>query len=85
MTIETSAAATTGANRPTIEPARFRKVLGHYPTGVCVVAAIDDDGKAVGMAVGSFVSVSLHPPLMFFQGGYGGFTPLPVDQLASDY
>lgn len=45
---------------------RFRQVLGHYPTGVTVVTAVDADGRPVGMAVGSFTSVSLDPPLVAF-------------------
>lgn len=49
----------------TIDPAAFRKVLSSYPTGVCVVTAMDD-GKPAGMVVGSFTSVSLDPPLVGF-------------------
>ncbi|MFC0203737.1 flavin reductase family protein [Novosphingobium soli] len=49
----------------TIDPAEFRKVLGSYPTGVCVITALDQ-GKPVGMVVGSFTSVSLDPPLVGF-------------------
>jgi flavin reductase (DIM6/NTAB) family NADH-FMN oxidoreductase RutF len=41
-------------------------VLGHYPTGVCVVTALSDDGGASAMVVGSFTSVSLDPPLVAF-------------------
>jgi flavin reductase (DIM6/NTAB) family NADH-FMN oxidoreductase RutF/DNA-binding IclR family transcriptional regulator len=44
----------------------FRQVLGHFPTGVAVVTGIDADGKPAGMAVGSFSSVSLDPPLVAF-------------------
>jgi flavin reductase (DIM6/NTAB) family NADH-FMN oxidoreductase RutF len=44
----------------------FRHVLGHYPTGVCVVTAVEDDGAPTGMVVGSFTSVSLDPPLVAF-------------------
>ena len=44
----------------------FRRTLGHYPTGVCVVTAIERDAAPVGMAVGSFSSVSLDPPLVGF-------------------
>jgi flavin reductase (DIM6/NTAB) family NADH-FMN oxidoreductase RutF len=43
----------------------FRRVLGHYPTGVCVITA-NLDGRPVGMVVGSFTSVSLEPPLVAF-------------------
>lgn len=49
-----------------IDPTHFREVLGQYPTGVCVVAARPGDGPPVGMAVGSFTSVSLDPPLIAF-------------------
>lgn len=49
-----------------IDAQRFRKVLGHYPTGVCVVTAAPADGPPVGMVVGSFTSVSLDPPLVAF-------------------
>jgi 3-hydroxy-9,10-secoandrosta-1,3,5(10)-triene-9,17-dione monooxygenase reductase component len=48
------------------DAARFRNVLGHYPTGVCVITAVDTSGRAVGMTVGSFTSVSLDPPLVAF-------------------
>ena len=34
----------------TIDPADFRKVLGHFPTGVMVVTGATDEGPA-GMAV----------------------------------
>jgi 3-hydroxy-9,10-secoandrosta-1,3,5(10)-triene-9,17-dione monooxygenase reductase component len=44
----------------------FRQVLGHYPTGVTVVTAVDDTGQPAGMAVGSFTSMSLKPPLVAF-------------------
>ncbi|KAA9156746.1 flavin reductase family protein [Amycolatopsis acidicola] len=49
-----------------VEAARFREVLGHFPTGVCVVTAIGEDGSPAGMAIGSFTSVSLNPPLVGF-------------------
>ena len=52
----------------TIDPADFRKVLGHFPTGVMVVTGATDEGPA-GMAIGSFASVSLEPPLVMFCPG----------------
>lgn len=48
------------------DSATFRRVLGHYPTGVCVVTAVDQGGGPTGMVVGSFTSVSLDPPLVAF-------------------
>lgn len=43
----------------------FRDLMGRYPTGVVLVTATTDDGP-VGMAVNSFTSVSLTPPLVSF-------------------
>jgi flavin reductase (DIM6/NTAB) family NADH-FMN oxidoreductase RutF len=54
---------------PAFDTARFRQVLGHFPTGVTVVATLDADGGPVGLAVGSFCSVSLAPPLVLFCSG----------------
>ncbi|HET9629781.1 MAG TPA: flavin reductase family protein [Novosphingobium sp.] len=75
-----------------IEAATFRHVLGHYPTGVCVVTALDADGKPCGLVVGSFTSVSLDPPLVgFFPDKRSGSWPVVrqaghfcVNVLASD-
>jgi len=53
----------------TFDEAKFRQVLGHYPTGVVVVTAIGDDGEPAGLAIGSFSSVSLDPPLVAFFPG----------------
>ncbi len=43
----------------------FREVLGQFATGVTVVTAMAGD-EPVGMAVNSFTSVSLDPPLVLF-------------------
>ena len=48
-----------------LDGAHFRQVLGHFPTGVTVITADGADGP-VGLAVGSFTSVSLVPPLVAF-------------------
>jgi 3-hydroxy-9,10-secoandrosta-1,3,5(10)-triene-9,17-dione monooxygenase reductase component len=48
-----------------IDQALYRQVLGHFPTGVTVVTAAADDGP-VGLAIGSFSSVSLDPALVAF-------------------
>lgn len=53
---------------PAIDQARFRQVLGHFPTGVTVITS-EVDGERVGLAVGSFFSVSLDPPLVGFCAG----------------
>lgn len=52
----------------------YREVLGHFPTGVAVVTAIAESGQPVGMAVGSFTSVSLDPPLVAFLPDKGSST-----------
>jgi flavin reductase (DIM6/NTAB) family NADH-FMN oxidoreductase RutF len=49
-----------------IDNRRFRDVLGTYPTGVCVVTAIDAEGQRHALVVGSFASISLDPPLVGF-------------------
>lgn len=48
-----------------IDPALYRQVLGHFPTGVTVITAQTSDAP-VGMAIGSFSSVSLDPALVGF-------------------
>lgn len=48
-----------------LESREFRRILGHYPTGVCVVTTMLD-GAPIGMVVGSFTSVSLEPALVAF-------------------
>jgi flavin reductase (DIM6/NTAB) family NADH-FMN oxidoreductase RutF len=47
------------------DSAQFRKVLGHYPTGVTVVTGVGRSAPT-GMTIGSFTSVSLDPPLVGF-------------------
>jgi flavin reductase (DIM6/NTAB) family NADH-FMN oxidoreductase RutF len=64
----------TAAHEPAaIDPADYRRVLGHFPTGVTIITAIDG-GEAVGLAVGSFFSVSLDPPTVGFCAGKGSST-----------
>lgn len=53
---------------PAVDEAHYRQVLGHFPTGVTVITAATPDGP-VGLAVGSFFSVSLDPPLVAFCAG----------------
>ena len=53
---------------PPFDAAQYRQVLGHFPTGVTVITAIND-GDPVGLAVGSFSSLSLDPPLVLFCSG----------------
>ena len=43
---------------------KFRRVMGHFATGVTVVASRKADGEPVGLTVNAFTSVSLEPPLI---------------------
>ena len=43
---------------------RLRKAFSAFPTGVVAVCAVDGDGRRAGMAVNSFTSISLDPPLV---------------------
>ncbi len=43
---------------------KFRWVMGHFATGVTVVASRAPDGDPVGLTVNAFTSVSLDPPLV---------------------
>lgn len=52
----------------TVEAARFRRVLGHFATGVTVVTGIDAAGP-VGFACQAFAALSLDPPLVLFCAG----------------
>ncbi|MET8451523.1 flavin reductase family protein [Streptomyces sp. NPDC005209] len=47
---------------------RFRRVAGHYPTGVVLVTAPAPSPRQAppAMVIGTFTSVSLHPPLVGF-------------------
>lgn len=68
-----SAAALHGDTRMD-DPARFRHVLGNYPTGVAVVTAMAPGDTPVGMVIGSFTSVSLDPSLVGFLPGRSSTT-----------
>lgn len=49
-----------------LDTAAFRLLMSHYPTGVCVVTASEKPDAPIGVAFGSFVSVSLDPVLVGF-------------------
>ncbi|MEV6104045.1 flavin reductase family protein [Streptomyces sp. NPDC051940] len=54
--------------RAPADTTEFRRVLGHFATGVTVVTARDEGGPA-GFACQSFASLSLDPPLVVFMVG----------------
>ncbi len=49
-----------------IEHRALRDALGAFATGVTVVTALDPDGRAIGLTVNSFNTVSLDPPLVLW-------------------
>ena len=50
---------------PDFDVTDFRRALGGFATGVCVVTAHTDEGP-FGITVNSFTSVSLRPPLILW-------------------
>jgi 3-hydroxy-9,10-secoandrosta-1,3,5(10)-triene-9,17-dione monooxygenase reductase component len=53
----------------TVDAPAFRHALGHFCTGVTVVAAVGVDGDPIGFACQSFAALSLDPPLVVFCPG----------------
>ncbi|WP_445819191.1 flavin reductase family protein [Alcaligenes sp. SDU_A2] len=49
-----------------IDSRAFRQALGHFPTGVAIVTTRCPDGRAVGLTINSFTSLSLEPPLVMW-------------------
>jgi flavin reductase (DIM6/NTAB) family NADH-FMN oxidoreductase RutF len=47
-----------------IAPDEFRRVLGHFATGVTLVTTVDREERPAGLTASSFTSVSLDPPLI---------------------
>jgi flavin reductase (DIM6/NTAB) family NADH-FMN oxidoreductase RutF len=47
-----------------LSPELFRRVMGHFPTGVTVVTAEREERQVHGMTANSFTSVSLEPLLI---------------------
>ncbi|MGY1746505.1 flavin reductase family protein [Blastococcus sp. SYSU D00695] len=42
----------------------LRRVFGCFPSGIAAICSLDADGRPNGMAVSSFTSVSMDPPLV---------------------
>jgi flavin reductase (DIM6/NTAB) family NADH-FMN oxidoreductase RutF len=49
-----------------ISEAEFRKALGGFVTGICIVSMANENTSALGITINSFCSVSLSPPLILF-------------------
>jgi 3-hydroxy-9,10-secoandrosta-1,3,5(10)-triene-9,17-dione monooxygenase reductase component len=48
-----------------VDQQSYRRILGHFVSGVAIVTGMSDSGP-VGLAVNSFTAVSLDPPLVAF-------------------
>jgi flavin reductase (DIM6/NTAB) family NADH-FMN oxidoreductase RutF len=59
--------------RKPLDPLAIREVLGAFPTGLTVVAALLD-GEPIGLAANSFTSVSLEPPIVSVSMGHRSTT-----------
>ncbi|MEN8374264.1 MAG: flavin reductase family protein [Gemmatimonadota bacterium] len=53
------------ADNPELESAEFRRILGHFITGVTIVTAADSEtAEPCGLTANAVASVSLDPPLV---------------------
>jgi flavin reductase (DIM6/NTAB) family NADH-FMN oxidoreductase RutF len=62
-------ASSVAHTREGAERKNFRAALSHYPTGVAVVTALGENNARIGLTVNSFISLSLHPPLILWGVG----------------
>lgn len=51
---------------PTVDARSLRRACGRFATGVAIIGACTSDGRAVGLTVNSFASLSLEPPLILW-------------------
>jgi flavin reductase (DIM6/NTAB) family NADH-FMN oxidoreductase RutF len=47
-----------------VDPPEFRRILGHWATGVAIVASVSETGEPRGLTANAIASVSLDPPLV---------------------
>jgi len=62
-----------------VNPLEFRRVMGHFPTGVSVITTVHD-GKPHGMTANSLTSVSLEPMLVLACLACGARTALAIQK-----
>jgi flavin reductase (DIM6/NTAB) family NADH-FMN oxidoreductase RutF len=60
-------------NTQTIDPKRFRSVMGTFPTGVAVITTAWN-GELFGATINSLTSVSLEPSMLLFCTSEGSAT-----------
>ena len=63
----------------TVDPLEFRRVMGHFPTGVSVITTVHED-KLHGMTANSLTSVSLDPMLVLACLACGARTALAIQK-----
>ncbi|MGW1412112.1 flavin reductase family protein [Streptomyces sp. NPDC002403] len=54
-----------------IDQHEFRATMGHFASGLTVVAGLDPTGRPIGLACQSFSSLSVEPPLVLVCIGLG--------------
>jgi flavin reductase (DIM6/NTAB) family NADH-FMN oxidoreductase RutF len=47
-----------------VDPSEFRRILGHWTTGVAIVATVSGNGQPRGLTANAVASVSLEPPMV---------------------
>lgn len=47
-----------------VESAEFRRILGHWATGVAIISTLTEQGEPRGLTANAVASVSLDPPLV---------------------
>jgi flavin reductase (DIM6/NTAB) family NADH-FMN oxidoreductase RutF len=67
---------------PVVDARTFRKTVGHFATGVTVVAFDDVDGGTLAMTANSFTSLSLEPPLVLLCVGKNTRTGRAIHEAA---
>ncbi len=55
--------------RPELDAREFRNALGAFPTGVCLATTLGPGGRAEGLTINSFSSVSVSPPMILWSLG----------------
>ena len=63
----------------TVDPFEFRRVMGHFPTGVTVITTVHE-GRRHGMTANSVTSVSLDPALILVCLTRGARTALAIQK-----
>lgn len=62
-----------------VDPLEFRRVMGHFPTGVSVITTVDE-GERHGMTANSLTSVSLEPVMILACLVRGARTALAIQK-----